>query len=103
MRQNRSKPLKHKNNWYRRPHDRKTEPKDVLGKFKGCETIVRNNNVELAIRIFNKKVAAAGILKEIEDRKYYLKPSQAKRRKRKRAYLRRMQDQRTVNSFERRV
>ncbi len=43
------------------------------------------NNTEKMIRRFNKKVKKAKIMEELRDRRYYKKPSDAKREKRRRA------------------
>ena len=47
------------------------------------EVIVRNNNVEKAIRQLKKKVMKEGILKEIKMRQYYEKPTLKRQRKAK--------------------
>ena len=38
--------------------------------------IVRNNNVEQAMRVLKRKVQKAGLIKEVRDRRYYKKPSE---------------------------
>ena len=45
--------------------------------------IVRNNNVEKAIRSLKRKVQKDGLVKELRDRQYYQKPSEKKRVKSK--------------------
>jgi|TARA_B100001093_G_C26768869_1_gene989138 small subunit ribosomal protein S21 len=45
--------------------------------------IVRNNNVEKAIRSLKRKVQKDGLVKELRDRQYYQKPSEKKRVKNK--------------------
>jgi len=45
--------------------------------------IVKNNNVEKAIRQLKKKVLKEGLLREIKERQYYEKPSMKKQRKHK--------------------
>ena len=45
--------------------------------------IVKNNNVEKAIRTLKKKVLKEGLLKEIKKRQYYEKPSLKRQRKMK--------------------
>lgn len=49
---------------------------------------VKNNNVEKALQIFNKKVERAGILKEYRRNQYFTKPSK-KRREAKKAAIKR--------------
>ena len=47
------------------------------------EVIVRNNNVEKAIRVLKKKMLKEGIMKEIKRRQYYEKPSLKRQREHK--------------------
>ena len=44
---------------------------------------VKNNNVEGALRKLKKKMFDAGTIKDLMERRYYEKPSDKKRRKRK--------------------
>ena len=50
----------------------------------GIAVVVRNGNVEAAIRKFKKKVQEEGIIQEVRNRQEYVKPSE-KRRKAKAA------------------
>jgi small subunit ribosomal protein S21 len=47
------------------------------------EVQVRNGNLEKAMRVLKKKVQKEGLLKEIKDRQYYMKPSEKKREAKK--------------------
>ena len=47
------------------------------------EVIVKNNNVEKAIRQLKKKMLREGILKELKRRAYYEKPSLKRQREHK--------------------
>ena len=47
------------------------------------EVIVRNNNVEKAMRILKKKLLRDGLMKEMKERQYYSKPSEVKREAKK--------------------
>ena len=47
------------------------------------EIIVRNGNVEKALRVMKRKLKKNGLLQEIKDRQYYQKPSEVKREKAK--------------------
>ncbi len=49
---------------------------------------VTNNKVDFALRKFKKKVKDSGLMKEIQERQFYVKPSLEKRRKRMKAKLR---------------
>ena len=48
------------------------------------EVIVRNNNVEKALRVMKRKLKKNGLLLELKDRQYYQKPSEKKRLAKKR-------------------
>ena len=50
----------------------------------GIAVVVRNGNVEAALRKFKKKVQEEGIIQEVRNRQEYVKPSE-KRRKAKAA------------------
>ena len=43
----------------------------------------RNEPLERALRRFKKKIEREGVLKQLKARKYYEKPSEIKRKKRK--------------------
>ena len=43
----------------------------------------RNENIERAIKRFNKKVKKLGIIEEYKDKQRYMKPSDKKRRAKK--------------------
>ena len=45
------------------------------------EVIVRNNNVEKAMRVLKKKLQKDGLMKELRRREYYEKPSEKRVRK----------------------
>ena len=45
--------------------------------------IVRNNNVEKALRVLKRKAKKDGILQELKDRQYYTKPSEKRREAKK--------------------
>jgi len=54
----------------------------------GLYVKVRNDNVEEALKRLKRKLKKSNILFELVERKYYKKPSQAKREKRLRAIAR---------------
>ena len=45
--------------------------------------IVKNNNVEQAIRVLKRKVQKAGIIKELRERQYFVKPAEKRREAKK--------------------
>ena len=53
-----------------------------------------NGNVERMIRRFIKKTKKEKIIEQIKDRRYYKKPSDAKREKRRRAERLRLREER---------
>lgn len=52
------------------------------------EVIVRNGNVEQALKIFKRKTKKSGIKQELKDRMFYTKPSDKRRLAKKRAVRR---------------
>jgi len=44
-------------------------------------TIGENDRIDWALKAFRRKVQKSGVLKELRQRRYYLKPSAAKRLK----------------------
>lgn len=66
---------------------------------RGLTVEVRNNNVDGAIKLLNRKVKSEGLLREIRKREYYEKPSVVRRKKHveavsraRKAEARRLQD-----------
>lgn len=52
------------------------------------EVIVRNGNVEKALRVLKNKIKKSGMLVELKDRAYYQKPSEKRRLAKKRGIKR---------------
>ena len=52
----------------------------------------RNENIERAIKRFNKKVKKLGIIDEYRDNQRYMKPSEKRRRAKKRSDRRRAKE-----------
>lgn len=50
-------------------------------KFYGKTVLVKDGNVEKALRKFKKKVQDSGLLQELRDRETYEKPTTARKRK----------------------
>mgnify|MGYP001475480890 CR=1 FL=1 len=53
----------------------------------------RNESPERLVKRFNKKVKKMGIIDEVKERRYYTKPSEAKRLAKKRAIARRKKEE----------
>jgi len=47
------------------------------------EVIVKDNNIEQALRVFKRKVLKSGLLREYREKQVYEKPSAKRRRKMK--------------------
>ncbi len=52
------------------------------------QVLVRDNNVEQALRVLKKKMQREGIFREMRDRKHYEKPSERKAREKAEAVRR---------------
>ena len=50
------------------------------------EVIVKNDNVEQALRIFKRKVLKSGLLREYRAKQVYEKPSEKRQRKKKEGF-----------------
>ena len=61
------------------------------------EVIVRNNNVEKALRVMKRKIKKEGLLVELKERAYYQKPREKKRLAKKRGIKRALKAQRDRN------
>ena len=58
------------------------------------EVIVKNNNVEKALRVLKKKLQKDGLFRELRLRQHYEKPSEKKLRKKKESLRRIAKDKR---------
>lgn len=52
-----------------------------MQKLRGRSVLVKDDNVERALRKFKKKIAETGLLNELRDREFYEKPTTARKRK----------------------
>jgi small subunit ribosomal protein S21 len=50
-------------------------------KLRGKAVLVKDDNVERALRKFKKKIAESGLLNELRDREFYEKPTTARKRR----------------------
>jgi small subunit ribosomal protein S21 len=50
-------------------------------KLYGRSVLVKDDNVERALRKFKKKIADSGLLLELKDKEFYEKPTTARKRK----------------------
>jgi len=63
------------------------------------QVIVRNGNLEQALRVLKKKSQKAGIVKEIKERQYYMKPSEKKREAKKKGIANWKKQQKKMERF----
>lgn len=54
--------------------------KYIMQKLRGRSVLVKDDNVERALRKFKKKIAETGLLNELRDREFYEKPTTARKR-----------------------
>jgi|TARA_Y100000310_G_scaffold123195_1_gene121966 small subunit ribosomal protein S21 len=70
-------------------HTRSRErDKNAPVRVSGLKVWVQHNDVDRALRKLKKKVANAGIVRELKEREYYEKPSERKRKEKARAVKR---------------
>ena len=50
-------------------------------KIRGRAVIVKDDNVERALRKFKKKIQTSGLLNDLRDREFYEKPTTERKRK----------------------
>jgi small subunit ribosomal protein S21 len=53
--------------------------------LKGKKVLVQDGNVEKALRKFKKKISDEGLLQEIQDRRFYTKPTEKRKMAKARA------------------
>ena len=53
-----------------------------MSKSRARSVLVQDNNVEKALRKFKKKVQNSGVLNDLREREFYVKPTTAKKLKR---------------------
>ena len=56
--------------------------------FKPLEVVVLHNDIEGALRVFKREVGKEGVLKTLKLKRYFEKPSEAKKRKAREAIRR---------------
>ena len=71
-------------------HVRNKNKGDIAWKGDGVSVLVEDGKFEKALRLFKKKVEYSGVLKEVKERQYYVKPA-IERKLRKNAARKRWQ------------
>lgn len=66
-------------------------------RVRGISVEVRDNNINKALRIFNKKVQDAGIIREVKERQHYEKPTTTRAKKKQLARKRWLKKQASMN------
>jgi len=56
-----------------------------MGKLHGRSVLVQDNNVERALRKLKKKIQASNILNDLREKEHYIKPTTARKLKRRAA------------------
>jgi small subunit ribosomal protein S21 len=79
------------NQYDRRPRDRDRE-------LRPLEVEVFGDNIEKAIRVLKREMGKEGVLKMLKQKRYYEKPSEAKKRKQREAVRRNRRTLRRNNS-----
>jgi small subunit ribosomal protein S21 len=72
-----------------RPRGPKPSHKRHSQDFRPLEVVVVDNDVERAIRILKREIGKEGVLKSLKRKRYYEKPSEARKRKQREALRRR--------------
>lgn len=72
-----------------RPRGPKGGHKRHSQEFRPLEVVVVDNDVERAIRILKREIGKEGVLKSLKRKRYYEKPSEARKRKQREAVRRR--------------
>ena len=65
------------------------------------QVIVRDNNVDQALKVLKRQMTKEGLLKELKRRRFYEKPSVKKKRKQKEAKKKRKAAMRRMRSYNR--
>ena len=61
--------------------------------FDSYSIVVKNNNIDGALRILKKRIQKDGLLFDLKKREYYVKPSEKRRMKKAAAILRQKKTQ----------
>ena len=61
--------------------------------FDSYSIVVKNNNIDGALRILKKRIQKDGLLFELKKREYYMKPSEKRRMKQAAAIVRQKKTQ----------
>ena len=64
------------------------------------EVIVKDNNIEQALRVFKRKVLKSGLLREYRAKQVYEKPSEKRQRKKKEGFANAKRKKRLREKFE---
>lgn len=89
------------NNNYSNYDNKRQKPKDQDSfKPQGLTVFVRDGeDISKALRKLKKKIESEGIIKELRDRQYYMKPSEKKREAKKAGIVRWKRRQKELNNF----
>ena len=71
-----------------RPPASLTYGRDIVGEFQIVQIVVRDNNVDQALKALKKKMQREGVFREMKARTFYEKPSEANARRKAEAIRR---------------
>jgi small subunit ribosomal protein S21 len=70
------------------PHSARGRPGKATGEFKIVQIVVRDNNVDQALKALKKKMQREGLFREMKRRNHFEKPSERKAREKAEAVRR---------------
>lgn len=59
---------------------------------------VRNGNLDRAIKVLRRKLAEDGLFRELQEKQFYEKPSEERRRRHRSAVMRQRKQERETNA-----
>ena len=89
---------KHKRQWNKGGERKPFVKKEFEPKPQGLTVIVRNNDVQKAMRKLKRMIKDDGLLDDIKNKSHYRKPSEIKREKRKAGRARWLKKRRDIKN-----
>tara|TARA_Y100001972_G_C7516286_1_gene260642 strand:+ start:119 stop:421 length:303 start_codon:yes stop_codon:yes gene_type:complete len=90
--------FKHKKHFNKNSNFKSFEKRVEFEKPKGLTVIVRNNDVQKALRKLKRIVKEDGLLDDLKNKSHYRKPSEIKREKRKAGRARWLKKRRDIKN-----
>lgn len=89
---------KHKKSWRKNDEGNYQKPKQEFVKPKGMVVLVKNNDVQKALRKLKRMLKDDGLMDELRNKSHYRKPSEVKREKRKAGRARWLKKRREIRN-----